>query len=56
MARTSLGLDASTLERPISASSGALVVANTSDDEVLKTPLMPALDVSIDPRSAFTDL
>ena len=52
---TSLGSDASMLKSPISVCTCPLVVANINDDEVLKTPLIPPLDVLMVPWSAFTD-
>jgi len=53
--RQSLGEDASMLESPISASICPLLVTKDNDAEVLKTPLMAALDVPMIPRSACTD-
>jgi len=54
--RLSLGADALMLESPISASISPLTVTNDNDVEVLKIPVMTALDVPMNPKSACTDL
>ena len=55
MVRISLGWVAPMVESPTSASTRPLLVINDIDIEVLKVPLIPALDVLMIPSLARTD-